>query len=107
MSEDTITSVSLGRAHSDDDALMPVSQLIIALDSDHPMAAPRRHLLEGLDQVTFGRGDALCHRDGRTLTLRLPDPRMSSDHGRLVHDGRRLGARRSALEERLRRQRAR
>jgi transcriptional regulator with PAS, ATPase and Fis domain len=86
VSDDTITSVSLGRAHSDDDALMPAPQLIIALDSDHPMAAPRRHLLEDLDLVTFGRGEALCSREGRTLTLRLPDPRMSSDHGKLVRE---------------------
>jgi DNA-binding NtrC family response regulator len=86
VSDDTITSVSLGRTHSDDDALMPSPQLIIALDSDHPLAAPRRHLLEDLDVVTFGRGDALCRRDGRTLTLRLPDPRMSSDHGRLARE---------------------
>ncbi|HTJ41568.1 MAG TPA: sigma 54-interacting transcriptional regulator [Kofleriaceae bacterium] len=62
-------------------------QLIIALDCDRPMAAPSRHVLDGLDEVTFGRGDRRVRRDGTTLAVRLPDPRMSTEHGRLVRQG--------------------
>ncbi len=86
VSEDTITSVSLGRGATDDEVPIPVPQLIISLDCDHPLTPPSRHLLDGLDDVTFGRGERLIRRDGRSLALRLPDPRMSSDHGRLVRE---------------------
>jgi transcriptional regulator with AAA-type ATPase domain len=84
----TITSVSLGRgAHADTPAA--VAQLVLALRCDDPTAPPSRHLLDGLDEVRFGRGPALIERDpsARRLTVRVPDPRMSSDHGRLIRDG--------------------
>src|SRR6185437_9068603 len=86
VSDDTITSVSLGRGHEHDAALASVPQLVIALDCDRPTAAPSRHLLDGLDEVTFGRGEPARRRDQRALAIRLPDPRMSSDHGRLVRE---------------------
>ena len=53
------------------------------------MEPPSRHALDGIDLVTFARGDrgvVRGTRDGlRQLTVRIPDPMMSSDHGRLVH----------------------
>jgi DNA-binding NtrC family response regulator len=86
VSEDTITSVSLGRGQPDEDVPMPAPQLFVVLDCDHPSKVPSRHLLDGLDEVWFGRGDAQVLRAGRRLTLRTPDPRMSSEHGRLVRE---------------------
>ncbi|MCE9576501.1 MAG: sigma 54-interacting transcriptional regulator [Deltaproteobacteria bacterium] len=71
------------------EAPMPVPQLVLSMRCDQPTAAPSRHRLDGLDEVRFGRGPALVERDvrARRLTIRLPDPRMSSDHGRLVREG--------------------
>jgi transcriptional regulator with PAS, ATPase and Fis domain len=66
---------------------VPVAQLILSLHCDRPSAPPSRHVLSGLDEVRFGRGDAQAVRTGRKLVLRVPDPRMSSEHGRLVRDG--------------------
>ncbi|HEX2688992.1 MAG TPA: sigma 54-interacting transcriptional regulator [Kofleriaceae bacterium] len=53
------------------------------------MTAPSRHVLTGLDEVRFGRGPARIQRDPATrrLTINIPDPRMSADHGRLVRHG--------------------
>jgi transcriptional regulator with AAA-type ATPase domain len=82
----TITSVSMGRGPTHE-APVPVSELVLSMCCDRPMTAPSRHVLTGLDEVRFGRGDAKMTRDARRLTLRIPDPRMSSDHGRLVRDG--------------------
>ena len=56
---------------------------------DQPAAAPSRHVLTGLDEIRFGRGPTRVQRDtaARRLTLNIPDPRMSADHGRLVRLG--------------------
>jgi DNA-binding NtrC family response regulator len=82
----TITSLSAQRGEQPDEAVVMVPQLILALSCDQPMTAPSRHVLDDVDEVTFGRGDRACARAGRRLDLRIPDPRMSSDHGRLVRD---------------------
>jgi sigma-54 dependent transcriptional regulator, acetoin dehydrogenase operon transcriptional activator AcoR len=87
VSDDTITSVSLGRGPLDGEQWTPVPQLIVALDCDRPLTEPSRHLLDELDEVRFGRGDRQICRAGRSLSLHMPDPRMSSDHGRLVREG--------------------
>ncbi len=86
MSGATITSLSLGRGHGATTAAPAVPQLIVALACDRPHAPPSRHLLDGIDEVVFGRGERAVERDvaARRLVLRLPDARMSSDHGRLV-----------------------
>ncbi|MBL8627568.1 MAG: sigma 54-interacting transcriptional regulator [Myxococcales bacterium] len=86
MSGATITSLSLGRGHGGATAAPAVPQLIVALACDQPHAPPSRHLLDGIDEVVFGRGERAARRDvaARRLVLRLPDARMSSDHGRLV-----------------------
>ena len=82
----TITSLSLGRGHAASPPAPAVPQLVVALACDRPQAPSSRHLLDGLDEIVLGRGERMVHRDGRRLVLRLPDPRMSSDHGRLVRE---------------------
>jgi DNA-binding NtrC family response regulator len=85
--ETTITSVSMGRVEAE-----PVSsarpQLVMIAISDLPQAASSRHLLDDIEEVRFGRGERSAERssiDGRrVLQLRIPDRRMSGDHGRLV-----------------------
>jgi transcriptional regulator of acetoin/glycerol metabolism len=80
----TISSMSVGREATEDSA---VEQLVLSLRCDRPQAPPSRYLLRGLEEVRFGRGEPMCERRGNTLTLRIDDPRMSSDHGRLVRRG--------------------
>src|SRR5512140_270106 len=84
----TISSLSLGRGPGAV-APPPVAQLILAMHCDRPTAPPARHVLTDLEEVRFGRGPARVHRDltARRLTLNIPDPRMSADHGRLVRRG--------------------
>jgi transcriptional regulator of acetoin/glycerol metabolism len=85
--ESTISSVTLGRSHSGErDVSAPRPQLFALLDCDRPLRAPSRHLLDDIDEVTFGRGDVEARRDRETrrLLLRRPDGRMSVDHARLV-----------------------
>jgi len=88
LSSSTISSASVGRGQGEATPL-PVAQLILSMHCDHPMAAPSRHVLTGLDEIRFGRGPTRVHRDpaARRLTLNIPDPRMSADHGRLVRLG--------------------
>src|SRR5258706_5479179 len=45
------------------------------------------HQLDGLEEVQFGRGDREAVRTGKILRLRVPDPRTSSHHGRLLRVG--------------------
>ena len=63
-------------------------QLVMIAISDRPHEPSSRHLLAGLDEVHFGRGDRaaipLRRGDRNILELRIPDRRMSSSHGRLV-----------------------
>jgi len=64
-------------------------QLVLIAICDLPHAPSSRHLLDDVDEVRFGRGERATVRsqiDGRrVLELRIPDRRMSADHGRLVH----------------------
>jgi transcriptional regulator of acetoin/glycerol metabolism len=82
----TITSVSLGRGR---EAVTPGARplLVMLTISDEPTVASSRHVLDGVDEVQFGRGPRESKRtviDGkRVLVLKIPDRRMSSDHGRL------------------------
>jgi transcriptional regulator of acetoin/glycerol metabolism len=69
----------------------PVDHLVVALECDRPLAGGARYSLEGIEQVTIGRGD---RREGRrrkdrvlTLDLRIPGRSMSSAQARLVRVG--------------------
>ena len=88
LSRSTISSPSVGRGQAEATPL-PVAQLILSMHCDQPMTAPSRHVLTGLDEIRFGRGPTRVQRDptARRLTLNIPDPRMSADHGRLVRLG--------------------
>ncbi len=62
-------------------------QLIVALACDRPQRRPSRHLLDGVDQVSIGRGNAAVTRASRrgltVLELRLDDRLASTEHARL------------------------
>ena len=63
-------------------------QLVMVMNCEDPRAASSRHLLDEVDEVRFGRAERSVRRfaagERRVLELRLPDRRMSSQHGRLV-----------------------
>lgn len=87
MAEDsTITSTSQGQGTEHRRADV-VPQLILITLSDEPSTVSSRHSLATIDEVRFGRGPREATRrtlDGlRILELRVPDPRMSGEHGRL------------------------
>jgi sigma-54 dependent transcriptional regulator, acetoin dehydrogenase operon transcriptional activator AcoR len=62
--------------------------LYVALQVDDVAAAPSRHRLDGIEVVSFGRGERSAIRrdiDGSPgLVISIPDPVMSSNHGRLI-----------------------
>ncbi len=58
--------------------------LFVLLEADRPLEGGSRHLLEGIREVTLGRGTArTVERSGDRLVLRFPDRRMSSMHARI------------------------
>jgi hypothetical protein len=61
--------------------------LVVIVLADDPAMPSSRHLLDDVDEVCFCRGPRAAARtvhDGRrVLELRIPDPRMSADHGKL------------------------
>src|SRR5687767_7304583 len=69
--------------------LQPV--LYLALQIDDLDAAPSRHRLDGVEVIVFGRGERAAIRSdlrGQScLTIQVPDPTMSSAHGRLARVG--------------------
>jgi DNA-binding NtrC family response regulator len=86
--DSTISTVSLAQEH-EAPAARAFDQLILLAVSDDPTVVSSRHVLDGVDEVRFGRGR---HRETRreaiggraVLTLRVPDHRMSTEHGRLI-----------------------
>jgi transcriptional regulator with PAS, ATPase and Fis domain len=64
-------------------ALRRRTVLYVALRANAPGEPPSRHLIDDVDEVTFGRGPRAARRADRRLDLRIPDPLMSADHGRL------------------------
>jgi transcriptional regulator with AAA-type ATPase domain len=78
----TVSDVFAGRP-AGARALRRQPVLTLVLNVDRPSEPPSRHLLEDLDEVCFGRGERSAIREERRLVLRVPDPLMSSDHGRL------------------------
>jgi DNA-binding NtrC family response regulator len=85
-SDDTLTSVSHGRTGEPDAAAQPY--LVVLTVCDDLQSPSSRHLLTDIDEVRFGRGPRSATRAilgaTRVLELRIPDPWMSSDHGRLL-----------------------
>jgi len=86
--EPTLTDVFADRG----DGSVGLSQrtvLTLAFRANGPFEPPSRHVLGAIDCVTFGRGSRAAVRDERDglrrLVLRVPDPMMSTDHGRLLH----------------------
>ncbi|MFO0760296.1 MAG: sigma 54-interacting transcriptional regulator [Byssovorax sp.] len=84
------------RTHRDVDAPAPHAasgaHLFLSLECARPLAGPARFALDDTDEITFGRGAARAFvregRDGRRcLAIRVPDPRMSGSHARLVRLG--------------------
>jgi transcriptional regulator of acetoin/glycerol metabolism len=66
--------------------------LFVVFECSRPEAAGSRHSLANIDCVRIGRGptrnaERVVEGDLRTLALSLPDPRMSSEHGRLAYNG--------------------
>jgi DNA-binding NtrC family response regulator len=65
-----------------------VPVLHVVMHASDPAHAPSRHLLDGVEIVHFGRGDRRASRDRhdglRRLAIRVADPVMSTDHGRLL-----------------------
>jgi len=82
----TLTGSSLGALPLRPVIMQPY--LVVIAVSDDPREPSSRHLLDGIDEVHFGRGPREARRaviDGkRVLELRIPDPRMSTRHGRLM-----------------------
>src|SRR5688572_21823653 len=59
--------------------------LYLVLAYRQPAAGGARWALEDTDEVRIGRGaERTSVRDGRHLSIELPDERMSSRHGRLA-----------------------
>jgi sigma-54 dependent transcriptional regulator, acetoin dehydrogenase operon transcriptional activator AcoR len=66
--------------------------LVVAFECDRPLEPPTRHSLVEIDTVVVGRGttrsaERMRQGNERCLVLRLPDPRMSSVHLRVVSVG--------------------
>jgi DNA-binding NtrC family response regulator len=67
--------------------------LFVMLQADQPLAPCSRHALGHIDEVHMRRGTARAHvrvvdKGVRQLVLMLPDPRMSSEHARVVRTSR-------------------
>src|SRR5262245_5324960 len=66
----------------------PEPVLYVVLCGNQPLAASSQHLLGAVDVVRFGRGEPGASRERvggeRHLVIRVPDPTMSSDHGRVL-----------------------
>ena len=67
----------------------PRAALILLFEPERPLAGSARFWLDRVDRVVIGRGAERAAERGtdagaRTLELRVPDPRMSATHARLV-----------------------
>ena len=72
-------------------ALAPAPFLFVALSCDDPLQPPMRIALADVDELGFARGPRSLERQalrpgGVRVTVRLPDPRMSSRHATLVRE---------------------
>src|SRR4051794_11669134 len=67
----------------------PRPHLYLALEAYRPMAPPSRFALSDLDEILIGRGAGRGAQRGEEatttrLTVRVPDPWMSSSHAQLT-----------------------
>jgi len=63
----------------------PKSHLFLVMECMRPLAGGARHELSDVDEVVIGRAPArTATRQGRRLTLGVPDPMMSSTHARIA-----------------------
>jgi DNA-binding NtrC family response regulator len=63
-------------------------ELLLLLECDRPAAASMRHRLEDIDEVVIGRGTKReAIRQGRNLTIKVPDGRISTAHATLRREG--------------------
>jgi transcriptional regulator of acetoin/glycerol metabolism len=88
--EDTETDTCEAHVSSSKDITAP--HLFVALECSRPAAGAARHSLANIDRVVIGRGPARTSKrsfeDGvRTLSLFLPDRRLSAQHASLVRHG--------------------
>ncbi len=90
-SDETLTETDHQRpSEPRPDAVAP--HLFVSLDCDCPEAGVARHSLANVDRVVVGRGpERSFHRSfegsARTLTVHVPDARVSTRHMRLVRVG--------------------
>jgi transcriptional regulator with GAF, ATPase, and Fis domain len=78
-------TVPVDDARAKRSAPRPALHLVRVVGYDRPSAPGSRHSLDGLGEVTIGRGDGdAVARRGSSLDLRVADPRMSSRHARLI-----------------------
>jgi transcriptional regulator with GAF, ATPase, and Fis domain len=68
------------------------THLVRIIECDRPLAGGSRYVLDGVDRVTVGRGDAVrAHRSAEggvvTLDVRVPARSMSSVHARFLRVG--------------------
>jgi DNA-binding NtrC family response regulator len=64
------------------------SHLFLVMDCARPLAGGARWSLQGIDEVVVGRGpERAFAREGRRLTVRVPDPSVSSAHARVTRFG--------------------
>jgi DNA-binding NtrC family response regulator len=66
--------------------------LFVMLECSHPMAGSTRHSLANIDRVLIGRGrerssERVFQSGASTLTVEIPDPRMSLLHARMMREG--------------------
>ncbi|APR86547.1 Hydrogenase-4 transcriptional activator [Minicystis rosea] len=62
--------------------------LFLVLEAHRPLASPARFRLDGLDEITLGRGRARAFEQSRrgpvqSLSIRVDDPWMSTRHARI------------------------
>jgi DNA-binding NtrC family response regulator len=67
-------------------------QLVLIMERSRPLAGGARHSLANIDRVTIGRArertvQRIVEKGQRILALGIPDPRLSSSHARLEHEG--------------------
>jgi transcriptional regulator with PAS, ATPase and Fis domain len=66
---------------------LPTAHLVRVIGYERPQAPGMRHQLDGIDEITFGRGERdLATRKGTTLALEVADPRMSQRHARMIRN---------------------